>query len=115
MHYEQKPSSEGFFLSPAPPNPSRAALHNIVIQRIAHGIPIVVVFINDFSEHNAGVLVYLMAVHRSLILHFSAAVVNDDAIATPEPRHAILNTARPFVAGMNVKASALDVTDGFRP
>lgn len=43
------PRQRGFFLSPASPNPSRAALHNIVIQRIAHSIPIVVVFVHDFS------------------------------------------------------------------
>jgi hypothetical protein len=115
MHYEQKPSSEGFFLSPAPPNPSRATLHNVVIQRIAHRIPIVVVFINYFSQHKAGVLVDLMAVHRSLVFHFCATVMNDDVIAAPEPCDSILNAAWPLVAWVDIKASALDVTDGFRP
>ena len=114
IDYSQAPQ-RGFFLSPAPSNPSRTTLYDVVIQRIAHRIPIVVVFINYFSQHKTGVLVDLMAVHRSLVFHFSAAVVNDDAVATPEPGDAILDAARPFVAGMNVKASALDVTDSFRP
>lgn len=74
-----------------------------------------VVFINYFSQHQASVLVDLVTVHRGLVFHFCASVVNDDAVAAPEPRHAIFNTAGPLVAGVNVKASALDVADGFRP
>ena len=77
---------------------------NPVPESVTNRVDTMVVFINDDRENLSREAIFLPGIIFKLLIGVLAPLMDNDLLELPHERYAVLNTSRPFLAGLDIEA-----------